>query len=71
MAVVGDGLAVRADDPWDIGDELLSAAGSLVKKSIDDSERYLVEKIRGMMRGLADRDDAATALTWAIRLSAS
>ena len=46
-----------AEDPWDIDDRLLGAADSLVEKSIADSEHYLVEKIKGMVRGLTERDD--------------
>jgi PAS domain S-box-containing protein len=53
-----------ADDPWDIDDRILGAADSLVEKNIADSEHYLVEKIKGMVRGLTERDDfAADALT--------
>jgi PAS domain S-box-containing protein len=44
-------------DPWNIDDSVLGAVDSLVEKDIADSERYLVEKIEGMVAGPGARED--------------
>ncbi|WP_340099203.1 PAS domain-containing sensor histidine kinase [Salinibaculum salinum] len=46
-----------AEDPWNIDDRVLGGTDSLVEKGIAGSERYLVEKIRGMVSGALERDD--------------
>jgi PAS domain S-box-containing protein len=46
-----------ARDPESIDDPLLGAADSLVEKGVADSERYLVEKIEGMVTGTSQREE--------------